>query len=158
MIRTLTWWELTLAAALLLLAGSEWIGLWLARRRGLTANVSRLVSHGIVLALVLAYAIYAATWTRGLEGGDLALRLRELPTVNWTYVILGLIAAVMVSWDLVALVHARSRGLTTNVSRMVSHLAMLIILVVMVGISVLKWDLYLDRVAETYREGIQRSR
>lgn len=156
MIQTYTWWEIALAAALFLLAALEVIQLAIARSKGLTENISRLVTHLVLMLLLVAYAAYTLFWSETLEKSDLAALVRESPTLNWTYLLLGVMVAVIVSYELIALARARGRGLTSNLSRVVSHAAMLILLVVLMGISMLKWDLYLDKLATAYKDSLRQ--
>jgi hypothetical protein len=155
-IETYTWWEIALAIAVFVLAGNEYFQLYLARQRGLTGNVSRLVTHGLVMVLLVMYVAYTLYWTRWVEAPDFLLHLNEGSSVNWTYLLLGLILGIIFSYELVSLWQARQLGRTTNTSRLVTHGVMLVLLLVMIGISLQKWDLYLDKLARAYEGGILR--
>jgi hypothetical protein len=151
MILRLTWWELGLAVALFLLAGSELLQLRAARRRGLTTNVSRLVTHGAILTLLVAYAAYTFLGWRRINPETVG---SEGSTHNWAYLFLGVLAGLVVSYELVTVIGARAAGRTTDVSRLLSHVVMLVILVVLIDISHRKWELYLELLADTYRESL----
>lgn len=156
MIRTISWWELGLVAAVFLMSASELVQLWIARRRGLTRNVSRLVSHGLIMALLAGYGVYTVVWWSRLDVADVLARgARELPTANWTYLVLALAVGIVVSYEMLTVAHALGRGHTRNVSRILSHLVMLILLLVLASISLTKWELYLAAVEATYAEGIR---
>lgn len=153
MIQVLTWWEIGLAAAVFVLAGSEVIQLVRARREGRTRNVSRLFTHGILMALLLLYVAYTVFRWWGFESRPLDPTRGS--THNWTYIILGITLGLLVVYELLGVVRARVSGLTTNLSRVLAHATMLLVLVVLLSISFTKWNLYLDAVAETYRESIR---
>ena len=50
-----------------------------------------------------------------------------------------------IAYELIGHLRAIGAGLTRNVSRVATRVVMLILLVVMVGISELRWVVYLDR-------------
>ena len=151
MLRAFSWWEIGLATAILVLAAAEFWGLSQARRQGLTDNSSRLWSHGALSLLCAAFIGLTLLWTRAFAGPALPL---ELPVANWTYLLLAVMIGLVASHEVVALHRARRRGLTRNRSRLVTHLVMLILLAVMVGINLSKWELYLERLTDEYAESL----
>ncbi len=144
MIETLTFWEIALVSALVVLNGVEAAAAGLARWKGLTTSVSRIVSHGLIVSCALVYAWLAMEFSASLVSvryGNLA----DLPVSNWPY-IAGLAGiAATIAYELIAHLRAIGAGLTQNVSRVATRVVMLILLVVMVGISELRWVVYLDR-------------
>jgi hypothetical protein len=155
MIRTFTVWEFWILAALVLVIGKELVDLLVARRRGLTRNVSRVVTFSALLVLAGLYGVFELRWLRFDEGVAAMEALRRLPTANWGYLVLGLMIAVVLAYEVSAMVHARGAGLTRNVSRLASLLIAVVLLLVLLGISQAKWGLYLDQLEAVYQDAIQ---
>jgi hypothetical protein len=61
---------------------------------------------------------------------------------------------VLAAWESLTLYRARRAGLTDNVSRLVTHGVMVLVLFAMMGLSVRKWDRYLERLEATYAPSI----
>ena len=155
MIRTLAIWEILLLGAFVLVVGEELVALLIARRRGLTRNVSRVVTFSLLLALALVYAALELVWLRFDEGAAGMEALRRLPTANWSYLILGVMIALVLAYEVSALVQARIAGLTSTVSRLLALLICVVLLLVLLGISQAKWNLYLGRLEAVYSEGLR---
>jgi hypothetical protein len=150
MFELLSKWDIGLAAATALLAFGEATALWIARRKGLTQNVSRLVTHGGIGLLMIVYAWLSLSWLQTFqlmgETGDFSLS----PTINWNYVVLGWALALLISFEIVSHLRAIRQGLTRNVSRLATRLVMLILMLIMLSITVQKWDLFLDEYEASY--------
>ena len=144
--------EILLAVAVFLLALTELRGVIRARREGRSQNMSRVISHAAMLVLLVAYVAIAWSYLP-LEAGRSETHFNT-PTFNWTYLIPGVIVAMLAAWESLTLYRARRAGLTDNMSRLVTHGVMVLVLVVMMGLSVRKWDLYLERMEATYAESI----
>ena len=144
--------EILLAFAVFLLALTELRGVLRARREGRSSNLSRVFSHAAMLVLLLAYVAFALSYLP-LEEGRAETHFNT-PTFNWTYLIPGVIVAILAAWESLTLYRARRAGLTENMSRLVTHGVMVLVLVVMMGLSVRKWDLYLERMEATYSDSI----
>ena len=153
MLGSFTFLEILLAVAVFLLALSELRGVIRARSDGRSKNLSRVVSHAAMLVLLVAYVAFAWSYLP-LEEGGRQIQNFNTPTFNWTYLIPGVIVAILAAWESLTLYRARQAGLTDNTSRLVTHSVMVLVLVVMMGLSVRKWDLYLDRLEATYAESI----
>lgn len=154
MIRTLATWELWLLGAFVLVAGEELVALLVARRRGLTRNVSRVATFSLLLVLALVYALREISWLCFDEGSDGLEALRRLPTANWGYLVLGVMIALVLAYEVSALVHARIAGLTSTVSRLAALLIAVVLLLVLLGISQARWNLYLDGLEAAYSESV----
>jgi hypothetical protein len=144
MIQTLTWFEIALAGAVLLLSVAESVALSMARWRGLTRNRSRLVTHGLVIVGTVVYAWATLGWSKSLESSTYLTSFYLAPTANWPYVVVLAAIAVVASHELITHLRAVRLGLTRNVSRIVSRMVTLLLLVVMAGICQLRWQLYLE--------------
>ncbi|MFQ5351022.1 MAG: hypothetical protein ACE5EG_11315 [Thermoanaerobaculia bacterium] len=109
MLRTLSLWELGLLAAFVVVMGQELIALLVARRQGLTRNVSRVVTFSSLLVLAILYGLLTLRLLPSPHNAD---AIRRLPTANWGYLVLGVMLTVVLAWELAALVQARMAGLT----------------------------------------------
>jgi hypothetical protein len=145
--------EILLASAVFLLALTELRGVLRARRDGRSQNVSRVVSHIAMLALLVAYVAFAWSYLP-LEASAGAIEDFNTPIFNWTYLIPGVILTMLAIWESLTVYRARRAGLTDNVSRLVTHSVMVLVLLVMMGLSVRKWDLYLERLEASYGKSI----
>ena len=123
MFELLSYWDLVLAAATALLALGEVAALVVARRKGLTRNVSRLVSHSLIGLLMLVYAGVGLAWLQTYRSLGIVTDLSRTPTMIWTYVILGLAISLLVSFEISEHLRAIKGGLTRNVARLTSRLA-----------------------------------
>lgn len=139
----LSFWELGLLAAFAVVMGQELVALLIARRKGLTRNVSRVVTFSSLLGLAILYGLLS--W-RLLPPADSTEALHRLPSANWGYLVLGVMLTVVLAWELAALVQARIAGLTRNTTRFAALLIAAALLLVLLGISEVKFDLYLDAV------------
>jgi hypothetical protein len=148
--------EILLAAAVFLLAATELLGVMKARREGRSRNLSRVLSHMAMLVLLVAYAAFAWSYLP-LEASTGEIADFNTPTFNWTYLIPGIIVAILAAWESLSVYQARRAGLTENTSRLVTHSVMVLVLVVMMSLSVRKWDLYLDRMEATYAQSIPQA-
>ncbi len=155
MLRSYTILEILLALAVFVLVSHELSGILKARREGLSKNVSRAVIRGSMLVLLLFYAV-AAYMYLPLEGKGPILEFGT-PTVPWGYLVIGAMLCFLAALEAVSLMRARQKGLTTNVSRLVSHTVSFLVLLAMLGLAVRKWDGYMDRLEMTYSPGIPRS-
>ena len=144
MLRLLVLWEVELALAIFLVATGEYIGLVFARRQGLTRNVSRLVTHGFMAALSLIYAAGALWWWRALRQPEALAGVVDSPAVNWTYLPLGTMIGVVACYELWQHARAMALGLTRSVPRLITHLVMVLLIVMLIGLSVSRWQFYVD--------------
>jgi hypothetical protein len=154
-IRTLATWDLWLLVAFVLIVGRELVALLLARRQGLTRNVSRVVTFSILLILAVLFGVIELRWLRIGESAAGLDALERLPTANWGYLVLGVMIAVVLAYEASALVQARTAGQTRAVLRLVALLVATVLLLVLLGISQAKWGLYLEQLESTYRDSIQ---
>ncbi len=151
MLRTLTIWELWLLAAFALVVGQELVALLMARRRGETRNLSRVVTFASLLVLTVVHGLLTL---RLLPSGDSAEALRRL-TGNWGYLVLGVMITVVLAWELASLIQARIAGLTRNTTRLAALMIAAFLLLVLLGISQVKWELYVQQLEDFYAESVQ---
>jgi hypothetical protein len=152
MLGSYTLLEILLATAVFLLALVELRGVVRARREGLSRNVSRVVSHSAMLLLLVIYVGVAWSYLPLESTG--AIEEFNTPIVNWTYLIPGVILTILAVWESLTVYRARRAGLTDNTSRLVTHSVMALVLLVMMGLSVHKWDRYLERLEASYGKSI----
>ncbi len=72
--------------------------------------------------------------------------------------LLALGCGVVTGYELHLVLAARRKGLTRNVSRLVNHVVVTLLLAAMIGLSVLKWDLQMDRLESTYIGDLSQGR
>jgi hypothetical protein len=155
MLGSYTLLEILLASALFLLAGVELWGVIRARREGRSRNVSRVVSHVTMLLLLVAYIAFAWSYLP-LEASTGAIEEFNTPIFNWNFLIPGVLLTMLAVWEALSVLRARRAGLTNNVSRLATHCVMVLVLLVMMGLSVRKWDRYLGRLEASYGQSIPR--
>lgn len=142
MLAVIGWWESALALGVLALALGEFIALLVARREGLTRNVSRLVTHGLLTVLCAAYAWAAIAWSQSLGGST-------QPMSNWSLLLLAGILGLAL-YEMVAHVWAMHAGATASVARLVTHMAMPMIAGLVLMMNLTRWQIYrTDVVADT---------
>lgn len=112
-----------------------------------------MVTHAVMLALLVPYVLFAYYYLP-LESSGAGIDTFGTPTFNWTYLLIGVMLALLAGWEGFSQLRARRQRLTANTSRLVTHAVMLIVLVVMMGLSVRKWDHYLERLEVTYAKSI----
>ena len=116
--------------------------------------MSRVVTFSGLLVLAAAYTVLELRWLRfdeALGGMD---TLHSLPTGNWDYLVLGVMISVLLVYEVAGVVQARRAGLTKVVSRLVALLAALVLLLLVLSISQVKWDLYLDGLEAAYAKSV----
>ena len=134
MLAIIGWWEFALACGVLLLAAAEVVGLIAARRAGLTRNVSRLVTHGLLVALSALYAWLAVWWSGSMSGSVEGLVGSRFGIANWGFLVLaGMLGLVL--YELVAQIWAMHIGYTRSIPRLVTHVAMATIVTLMLMMS-----------------------
>jgi hypothetical protein len=144
--------EILLALAVFILVSHELDGILKARREGLSKNMSRVVIRASMLVLLVVYAVVAWRYM-ALEGEGPILEFGT-PTIPWGYLVIGAMLTFLAALEAVGMLRARQKGLTTNVSRLVSHTVAFLVLLVMLGLAVRKWEGYMDRLEMTYQPGI----
>ncbi len=154
MIRTLTLWELGLVLAFALVILQQLGALLLARRKGLTRNVSRVVTFSASLALAVIYFGVTANWLRVLDAADPLTAMRRLPTGNWGYLVLVMMIGLVLAYEVASHVHALRAGLTSNLSRLMALGIAVLLLLVLLGMSDLKWELYLQQLEAVVQDSL----
>ncbi len=158
MLERFSWWEVGVAVAIFLLSATELMGVVLARRQGRTDNSSRVVSHVLLIAFVGGYVVLTLLWTGSMTGPLTPELRRAAPTANWTYLLLAWMIGLILVTEVIGHMRARRQGLTRNLSRLANHWVMLILLLVLIGINLAKWDAYMERLEEGYRESLEETR
>ncbi len=139
MLRLLILWEVQLALALFLVAIGEVIGLVIARRKGLTGNISRLVTRGFIAAVSLIYAVGAFSAWRLPQQALASTSLADGPPVNWIYLSMGATIGLIASYELWQHARAMANGLTRSLPRLITHLVLVLLIVMLTGLSVTRW-------------------
>ncbi len=158
MLQKFSGWEVGVASAVLLLSATELAGIVMARRQGKTQNLSRFVSHVLLIVLVAIYVALTILWSGPMEGPLTPAIRRAAPTANWTYLLLAWMIGLILTNEVVGHMRARRQGLTRNLTRLANHWVMLILLVVLIGINLAKWEAYMQRLEEGYRRSVEETR
>ena len=153
MLASYTALELLLAFAVALLVGLELHGILDARKKGLSTNVWRVVIRVVMLATLAVY-VGISLFFLPLELGTGGIEKTGTPTVPWNFLILGVMLTLLASVEAITMMRAMRKGLTTNGTRLVHYLVAFLVIVAMLGLSVRKWDYYLQRLEITYSEDI----
>ena len=130
------------------------MGLVITRRQGLTRNVSRLVTPGVLMPLCLIYALGTLIWWISVRTPEALHAAPEIPTVNWTYLLLGAMIAVLTSYELWKHAQAMVLKQSSSVQRLLTHLAMVLLMIVMIVLNVTRWQWYLDELGSAYRDSL----
>jgi magnesium-transporting ATPase (P-type) len=154
MIKTLVLLEVGLAAAIFLLAAAQYLGLSQARREGRTQNVSRLMTYGTLMALTVIYAVGNLIWLGSAQNTQDVGQIENLPTVNWTFLIIAVMIGILAAWDLVTHIRFALTGQPHYKPRLMTALAMVLLMVLLVGLNLSRWQVYLDEIESTYVESI----
>ena len=107
--------EILLSVAVLILICHPLRTLLAARREGKTENVSRVISHGSVVVLVVVYAVLA--WVHLPLEGHGPIDPFGKPTVPWAYLLLGGLLTLLAGFEALSMLRARAKGWTTNAAR-----------------------------------------
>lgn len=134
--------EAVLAALVGLLAGNEIRGIIAARMAGRSRNLSRLISHGIMLALLGLWTSYTFYWVKVMDSPGVTIETFGSSALNLPYLLLGISLILIATFEILTLYRARRQGFTTNVSRLIVHGLMVLLVLTMVGLSLLKWSEY----------------
>jgi magnesium-transporting ATPase (P-type) len=154
MIKTLVFLEVGLAAAIFLLAAAQYLGLSQARREGRTQNISRLVTYGTLMALTVIYAVGNLIWLGSAPSPQDMSQMENLPTVNWTFLIIAVMIGILAAWDLVTHIRFVLTSLPHYKPRLMTALAMVLLMILLVGLNLARWEVYLDDIQDTYVESI----
>lgn len=154
MLQTLVWLEVGLAAAIFLLAAAQYLGLSMARREGRTSNRSRLIAYGSLMSLTVIYAAGSLIWLRSVIEAQDITKVANLPIVNWTYLVIAIMIGMLAAWDLVNHVRATLVNEPHYKPRLLTSLAMILLLVLLVGLNLSRWQVYLDEIQDTYSDSI----
>ena len=133
----------------------EIVGLLAARVRGRSRNLSRLVSHVVLLVLLAPWLGYTYYWVSVMEAPGISTETFGSTALHLPYLLLGSGILLIAGLELLGVLRARRVGATRNLSRLVTHALLAVLAVSMVGLSLLHWNDY--RVAEE-RERLPRLR
>lgn len=153
MLASYTALELLLALAVALLVGLELHGILDARKQGLSTNVSRVVIRILMLIMLAVYAGFSLFYMP-LELGTGGIEETGTPTVPWNFLILAVMLTLLGSIEAITMMRAMRIGLTDNGTRLVHYVVALLVIIAMLGLSVRKWEYYLQRLEITYSEDI----
>lgn len=127
--------EIILITATFLLALYELIGVWRARRMGLTSNVTRIVSHAVIVVFIIGGVIQSIYWQQQILDIQASL-LGSIPMINLPLLLLAGLTAIISGVEALEVYRANREGLTDNVSRIFTHAAMFTMMAAIISINV----------------------
>jgi hypothetical protein len=157
MFEILTYVDIGLAVVMVLFALGKARGHIVARRKGLTRNVSRLVAHVLIGLLMLAYVRLSIGWLQTYNTLGTEPDVTGMFTMLWVYCLLGLAIAVLATLEISTHLRALKRGQTRNVSRLINCLLMLVVMLIMVGVNWTRWNVFIDELEAPYQDLISTS-
>jgi len=107
--------NLTLLAIIFALSLWELLGIYNARQKKLTTNVSRLLSHALLLVLCVIALIQIFFWE------DKLLAISSL-AIKGPFVVVCFFLIVLSANEFLGALQAKLKGLTKNISRIITHL------------------------------------
>ncbi len=134
--------EAVLALVVAMLTGNEIRGLLKARLSGRSKNLSRLLTHVLMLILLVPWVGYTFYWVSVMESPAITPETFGSTALNLPYLLLGIGLLVLATFEILSLVRARREGYTRNVSRLVSHALIAIVVLLMLTLSIFKWNEY----------------
>jgi glucan phosphoethanolaminetransferase (alkaline phosphatase superfamily) len=154
MFEVLTYVDIGLAAVMVLLALGKARGHIVARRKGLTRNVSRLMAHGLIGVLMLAYIRLSVGWLQTYHTLGTEPNVTGMFTMLWVYCLLGLAIVLLVTLEISTHVRALSSGHTRNISRLITCLLMFVVMLIMLGVNMKRWNAFIDELEAPYHDMI----
>lgn len=134
--------EAFLALVVAILTGNEIRGLLGARLSGRSRNVSRLLTHILMLALLVPWVGYTFYWVSVMESPAISPQTFGATALNLPYLLLGIGLLILATYEILSLVRARRHGHTSNISRLISHSLIVLVVILMLTLSVFKWNQY----------------
>ena len=134
--------ETFLAAIVLALTLYELRGVILARLTGHSKNLSRLLTHLVMLVLLVLWLSYTFYWSTVMAEPGISFASFGSTALNLPYLLLGIGLVLIATVEILALFRARREGYTKNVSRLVTHFVIVLAVLTMVGLSVRQWSSY----------------
>lgn len=139
--------EVVVLCVILCIAFYEFIGILLARIKGLTKNISRIITHLTLSLITLYLLIYLYKWYLYFQKIDI-YKWEKVEFVNWQLLIVIIVIGFLIVYEFVGIYYARKFKLTKNISRLVTHLIMLILFIVLLYLNIFKWNIYIERLKE----------
>jgi len=132
--------EAFLAFVVALLASNEIRGILAARAERRSRNLTRLLSHVLMLFLLGPWIGYTFYWTSVMDSPGVTIHTFGSSALNLPYLLLGVALMLIATWEILSLYRAREAGFTNNTSRLLSHALILVLVAIMVSLSLLKWN------------------
>lgn len=116
------------------LAIYELLGILRARRMGLTKNVSRILSHSLIVVFIIGGLIQSIYWQDRILELQSTL-MRGIPLLNLPLMFTAALAAVISGLEAVEVYKARRLGLTKNISRIITHSVMFFLMAAVISLN-----------------------
>jgi hypothetical protein len=139
--------ESVIVFVIFIIAFYELLGVVLARIKGLTKNVSRIVSHSIIclISLVLLFnSLHWITYITQLQ----TQKIHNVTVTNWPFLLVSVTMGLLMVYEFIGIYTARKAKLTKNISRIITHFVLLLLFCVLFYFSVVKWNTYIEILAQ----------
>lgn len=135
--------ELVISSIIFLISLYELIGVWNARRRRLTKNISRLISYLAICLISIALCTDTFSWMNYItyitEG-----KWQEVTFINWPFLLISISMGFLIFYEFTGIYYAKKNKLTKNISRLITHFVMLCLFCLLIFLSIKRWNIYLE--------------
>jgi hypothetical protein len=100
------------------------------------------------------YAVGNLIWLGSAPSSQNLGPIENLPTVNWTFLVIAVMIGILAAWDLVTHIRFVLTSLPHYKPRLMTALAMVLLMILLVGLNLARWEVYLDETQSTYVESI----
>ncbi len=126
--------ELILIILTFILALYEFLGVWRAKRIGLTDNITRIISHTVIVVFIIGGVIQSLYWQDQILDIQFSL-LGNVPIINLPLLLLAGLTAIISGVEALGVYRANRQGLTDNISRIVTHTIMFFMMAVVISLN-----------------------
>jgi hypothetical protein len=134
--------EIILITVTFLLALYELLGVWRANKIGLTNNISRIISHAVIVVFIIGGVIQSLYWQEQILNiqttllGNVPMNVPiNIPLINLPLFFLAGLTAIISGVETLEVYRAKRQGLTNNISRIATHTAMFMMMAVIISMN-----------------------
>jgi hypothetical protein len=134
--------EIILIIVTFLLALYELLGVWRANKIGLTNNISRIISHAVIVVFIIGGVIQSLYWQEQILNiqttllGNVPMNVPiNIPLINLPLFFLAGLTAIISGVETLEVYRAKRQGLTNNISRIATHTAMFMMMAVIISMN-----------------------
>ena len=147
MVNSIFFIEALALACIFILSFYEFLGVYTARLKKLTKNVSRMVTHAAICLITLILGVHSFSWVSYIRQLD-TQKWIDATFINWPFLLTSVTMGFLLVYEFLGIHYARLHKLTKNVSRLITHFIMLLLFCLLVVTSVMKWNIYVEKLKE----------